>query len=264
MKNLLRFAMVIAVLPIAISRSDSVIEYEWSGDPIPVDLLVGKERRITVKGADELRIGIPPSLYEIFTAQSIKESTWWRSDTPIESARVIIGVIPTGEFVVAEVTAAEGTAPPPDLVITIKPPALTSATTQGRLRQTGYAELTRWTIQQLYSPERLRQPLAGVTEDSVSNKPMKLFRCGPSVPSACGGSVESTAVAVWRSQNHYVLAVHLENTTDVPIVLDPRDLRGRWRTAAFVHSRLMPAPHPHSTTILVLISDLPPAEAVME
>ena len=140
MKYLLRFAMVIAVLPIAISRSDSVIEYEWTGDPIPVDLLVGTERRITVKGADELRIGIPPNLYEIFTAQSIKESTWWSSDTPIESARVIIGVIPTGEFVVAEVTAAEGTAPPPDLVITIPPPQLTSTapsrpTTTNRLRR---------------------------------------------------------------------------------------------------------------------------------
>ena len=265
MNLLLRFAMVIAFLPIAISRSDSVIEYEWTGDPIPVDLSVGAERRITVKGADELRIGIPPNLHDKFTAQSINDSSWWKSDTPIDSARVIIGVIPTGEFVVTEVTATEDATPlprsrhqhprrPPPRQI----PPLAST------HQTGYAALTRWTIQQLYSPDRLRRPLTGVTEDTVSKKPMKLFRCGPSVPSACGGSVEATAVAVWRAQNHYVTAVHLENTTDVPIVLDPRDLRGRWRTAAFVHSRLMPAEHPRSTTTLVLISDMPPAEAVME
>ena len=264
MKLVLRFAMFIAFLPIAVSGSDSVIEYEWTGDPIPVDISVGVERRIIVEGADELRIGIPPSLHDTFTAQSINDSSWWKSDTPIESARVIIGVIPTGEFIVTEVTAAEDASPLPSLVIRI-PNARSSpnATSDGQ-RQTGYAELTRWTIQQLYSPTRLRRPLAGVTEDTVSKKPMKLFRCGPSVPSACGGSVEATAVAVWRAQNHYVTAVHLENKSDVPIVLDPRDIRGRWRTAAFVHSRLMPAEHPHSTTTLVLISDMPPAKAVME
>ena len=260
----LRFAMVIAFLPIAISRSDSVIEYEWTGDPIPVKLSVGAERRITVKGADELRIGIPPNLHDKFTAQSINDSSWWKSDTPIDSARVIIGVIPTGEFVVTEVTATEDAAPLPNLVISIPDVHTAPNTTTGPPHKTGYAALTRWTIQQLYSPDRLRRPLTGVTEDTVSKKPMKLFRCGPSVPSACGGSVEATAVAVWRAQNHYVTAVHLENMTDVPIVLDPRDLRGRWRTAAFVHSRLMPAEHPRSTTTLVLISDMPPTEAVME
>ena len=259
-----RYAMVIAILPIAISRSDSVIEYEWTGDPIPVDLSVGAERRIIVKGADELRIGIPPGLHGKFTAQSINESSWWKSDTPIDSARVIIGVIPTGEYVVTEVSATEDASPLPNLVITIPDGRTSPNTTPGPSLQTGYAALTRWTIQQLYSPARLRRPLAGVTEDSVNKKPMKLFRCGPSVPSACGGSVEATPVAAWRTQNHYVTAVNLENTTDVPIVLDPRDIRGRWRTAAFVHSRLMPAKHPRSSTTLVLISDMPPAEAVME
>ena len=264
MKLRLRFAMVIAFLPIAICRSDSVIEYEWTGDPIPVDLSVGVERRIIVKGADELRIGIPPNLHDQFTAQSINDSSWWKSDTPIDSVRVIIGVIPTGEFVVTEVTAVEDASPLPNLVIRIPDGHTSRNASPAATNQTGFAALTRWTIQQLYSPDRLRRPLTGVTEDSVSKKPMKLFRCGPSVPSACGGSVEATAVAVWRAQNHYVTAVHLENTTDVPIVLDPRDLRGRWRTAAFVHSRLMPAEHPRSTTTLVLISDMPPAEAVME
>ena len=264
MNLLFRVAMVIAFLPIAVTRSDSAIEYEWTGDPIPVHLSVGAERRIIVEGADELRIGIPPNLHDKFTAQSIKDSSWWKSDTPIDSARVIIGVIPTGEFVVTEVTATEKVTPLPDIVIRI--PNATTATNAPptSTNQSGFAALTRWTIQQLYSPDRLRRPLTGVTEDTVNKKPMKLFRCGPSVPSACGGSVEATAVAVWRAQNHYVTAVHLENTTDVPIVLDPRDLRGRWRTAAFVHSRLMPAEHPRSTTTLVLISDMPPAEAVME
>ena len=122
----LRFAMVIAFLPIAISRSDSVIEYEWTGDPIPVKLSVGAERRITVKGAEELRIGIPPNLHDKFTAQSINDSSWWKSDIPIDSARVIIGVIPTGEFVVTEVTATEKVTPLPDIVIRI--PDATTAT----------------------------------------------------------------------------------------------------------------------------------------
>ena len=263
MKHKIQFVIAIAFLPIAISSGDSVIEHEWTGDSIPVELSVGAERRITVKGADELRIGIPPNLHDKFTAQSINDSSWWKSDTPIDSVRVIIGVIPSGEYVVTEVTAVEDASSLPSLVITI-PDRRTAPSPPSTSNRPGFAELTRWTIQQLYSPDRLRQPLAGVTEDSVSKNPMNLFRCGPTAPSACGGSVEATAVAVWRTQSHYITALHLENMTDVPIVLDPRDIRGRWRTAAFVHSRLMPAEHRGSTTTLVLISDMPPTKAVME
>ena len=175
----LRFAMVIAFLPIAISRSDSVIEYEWTGDPIPVDLSVGVERRITVKGADELRIGIPPNLHDKFTAQSIKDSSWWKSDTPIDSVRVIIGVIPTGEFVVTEVTASGKVTPLPDIVIRIPNAITTTNAPSAPTNQSGFAALTRWTIQQLYSPDRLRRPLTGVTEDTVNKKPMKLFSLRP-------------------------------------------------------------------------------------
>ena len=179
-----RYAMVIAILPIAISRSDSVIEYEWTGDPIPVDLSVGAERRIIVKGADELRIGIPPGLHGKFTAQSINESSWWKSNTPIDSARVIIGVIPTGEYVVTEVSATEDASPLPNLVITIPDGRTSPNTTPGPSLQTGYAALTRWTIQQLYSPARLRRPLAGVngrfgeqeTHETVSLRPVRAVR----------------------------------------------------------------------------------------
>jgi Protein of unknown function (DUF3438). len=39
----------------------------------------------------------------------------------------------------------------------------------------------------------------------------------------------------------YVTAVKLANLTREPVLLDPRDLRGRWLTATFQHARLFPA-----------------------
>ena len=93
---------------------------------------------------------------------------------------------------------------------------------------------------------------------------MKLFRCGPSVPSACGGSVEATAVAVCARKTITSRRCILKTPPTCRSCWIREILRGRWRTAAFVHSRLMPAEHPRSTTTLVLISDMPPAEAVME
>ena len=234
---------------------------EWKGDPILIRLSPGFERRVIVQSATGISIGIPETATPHLHAQSIGDSFWLTASAPIDSpARIILKIHPDGTTVVAEVRTIPDIPPPENLFIALAAdqPAAESPVE----KRPGFASLTRWAIQQMYSPERLKQALPGVTRHSVNPDPVNLFRCGPNPPTSCGGAVEATPLAGWRTPTHYVTAIRLKNTIEKPVVLDPRELRGRWRTATFVHSRLRAAGQQGSSTILVTISDRPAQEAL--
>ena len=233
---------------------------EWNGDPILIRLSTGFERRVIVRGATGISIGIPDAATAHLQAQSIGDSFWLTATAPIDSARIILKIHPAGATVVAEVRSMPEIPPPANLFIVIQ--AARPAAESPIEKRPGFASLTRWAVQQLYSPERLKTALPGVTLHSVVADPVNLFRCGPNPPASCGGAVEATPQAGWRTPTHYVTAIRLRNTIDKPVVLDPRELRGRWRTATFVHSRLRPAGQQGSSTILITISDRPAQEAL--
>jgi hypothetical protein len=88
----------------------------------------------------------------------------------------------------------------------------------------------------------------GIVRVPVNQAPMDLVR---------GGQVEAIPVAVWRAGLHTVTAVRLRNTSLHPVVLDPRELRGPWLTAAFQHNRLLPAGSEADTTAVYLIAERP-------
>ena len=252
---------VIGVLVTAVAAPAFATErVEWNGDPILIRLSTGFERRVIVRGATGISIGIPDTATPNLHAQSIGDSFWLTANAPIDSARIILKIHPAGTTVVAEVRSMPDIPAPGNLFIAIPPdqPAAESLIE----KRPGFASLTRWAVQQLYSPERLKNSLPGVTRHSVDPDPVNLFRCGPNPPTSCGGAVEATPLAGWRTPTHYVTAIRLQNTIEKPIVLDPRELRGRWRTATFVHSRLRPAGQQGSSTILVTISDRPAQEAL--
>ena len=258
-----RHALILslALMPL-LALGQEVVRHDWQGEPIRIQVPIGADRRIVVEGAEELRIGVPSELDGAFQAQSIGNSTWWQATVPLDREQILISAHPFPELIIAEVTALPETPPLPNLVIRIPEPSESPAVTHRA--PPGFAKLTRWAIQQLYSPARLRTNLPSVTQTTLSSDPINLFRCGPVSPSACGGAVQATPIAAWRTETHFVTAVHLENRTPESIVLDPRDLRGRWRTAAFVNSRLAPTGHHHAATILVLISDESPAAALQQ
>ena len=234
---------------------------EWKGDPILIQLSTGFERRVIVRGATGISIGIPDTATQYLHVQSIGDSFWLTANAPIDSpARIILKIHPDGSTVVAEVSSIPDFPPPGNLFIAI--PTDQSAAESPIEKRPGFASLTRWAVQQLYSPERLKKTLPGVTRHSINPDPVNLFRCGPNLPTSCGGAVEATPLAGWRTPTHYVTAIRLKNTIEKPIVLDPRELRGSWRTATFVHSRLRSAGQQGSSTILITISDRPAQEAL--
>jgi len=66
-------------------------------------------------------------------------------------------------------------------------------------------------------------------------------------------------VAAWRKGNLFVTAVKLTNRSAHTVVLDPRLIRGQWRTATFQHAHLGAAASDTNVTALYLVSDRPVA-----
>ena len=150
---------------------------EWSGDPILIRLSTGFERRVIVRGATGISIGIPDTATPLLHAQSIGDSFWLTANAPIDSARIILKIHPDGTTVVVEVKSISDIPPPGNLFIAI---ASDQPVAESPIKKRpGFASLTRWAVQQLYSPERLKQTLPGVTRHSVDPDPVNLFRCGP-------------------------------------------------------------------------------------
>jgi hypothetical protein len=52
------------------------------------------------------------------------------------------------------------------------------------------------------------------------------------------GNVSALPLASWKSSHYYISAVLLKNTTKQQIVLDPRDLLGKWKSTPFHFNRL--------------------------
>ncbi len=115
----------------------------------------------------------------------------------------------------------------------------------------GYVALVRHAAQSLYAPPRLIPRSGTIFQTPLPDRgPVALVR---------GAQVLATPVASWRAEGPraalWVTAVKLRNLLDHPVVLDPRDLRGRWRGASFQHARLGAAGDETDTTTVYLISD---------
>ena len=93
---------------------------EWNGDPIPIRLSPGFERRVIVQSATGISIGIPDTAAPHLHAQSIGDSFWLTASAPIDSpARIILKIHPDGTTVVAEVRTMPDIPPPENLFIAI-------------------------------------------------------------------------------------------------------------------------------------------------
>ena len=224
----------------------------WNKSPIAISLVVGEER--LVHFPDSVSIGLPQSLTAQLRSQSINGTLYLLAREPFDTTRIMVRSETEGPMVVLDVSAEPAEADRstlPDVQILLdsepdKDAAESLSNTQSP--SWGYAALTRYAAQQLYSPTRLipRQP--GVVAIPVSAEPVELVH---------GARIEAVPVAAWKAGLRYVTAVKLTNRTQRPVVLDPRELRGTWLAATFQHNRLLPAGDDADTTAVYLISDRP-------
>ena len=230
--------------------------YLWQGHPIKITLAIDSERRISVKRTNNLRVGVPSELSGFLELEVINNYIWLKAHEEFKATRIIVIAEPFGRLILeieARYDAVDSRAI--EIVVDenhgrIDPP-------EGEFRNYGFITLTRWVIQHFYSPKRLLRDLEDVIRVPIKQIPVALFRCANRIPTLCGGGVSATPIASWRSPNHFVTAVRIVNKLSETIVLDPRELKGAWRTASFVHTKLFPHGRTDDNTILVVISDLP-------
>lgn len=225
----------------------------WNKAPIAISLQVGHERRVSFPG--DVRVGMPPALTETVRTQSVNGTVYWLAHEPFESTRVQLQDLDTGHVYLVDLRAHEhgGTAPI-EVHLPRQPAETDDDSADSQSENLGYVSLTRYAAQQLYAPKRLLLDLPGVSRTRLNVR--------ESIPLLRGGAVEATPLASWRGGGLYVTAVKLRNDTEGPVVLDPRDLRGRWLAATFQHARLLPRGDEADTTCVYLVSARPFAESL--
>lgn len=114
--------------------------------------------------------------------------------------------------------------------------------------------LTRFAIQQLYSPKRLV-----TTPEGVYRVPMETDK---HIPLFYGAAIDAMPIASWRAGALYVTAVELKNLTTHPISIDVKTVKGDWQTASIYPTTHLPTRDKHETTTIILVSTKPFQDAL--
>jgi integrating conjugative element protein (TIGR03749 family) len=236
-----------------VSIADTPVRLIWNRTPLPLGLQVGTERMITFPAP--VRLGIPPEIAPFVRAQLVDRTAYIVTSAPFNKARIVAENPVNGTVILLDVTALKtGTASAP-VEIFLEKKSEREAVAMRRPKfddeepdaEVDQVSLTRYAAQQLYAPRRLIKELPGVRQVQLDLSPVTgLYR---------NAKIKAEPVGGWRSPDHFVTAVKLTNTGESPVELDPRNLRGGWRTATFQHSRILAAGNAEDTTVVYLISD---------
>jgi integrating conjugative element protein (TIGR03749 family) len=232
----------------AVATDEPTERIVWRKVPIALELGVGQERMVHFPGP--VSVGLPANLQGRLRIQSSAGTVYWLAQHPFPPTRILVRALDEGQVYLLDVAASpeDGSATPVEITLPRQSapapdnPAPTGPTTHG------YVSLTRFAAQQLYAPQRLRTPLAGVVRVPVPEESVALVR---------GGAMVAVPLASWRSGPRYVTAVKLTNTSPQAQELQAHGLRGQWLAATFQHHRLLPAGEEADHTVVYLISDRP-------
>ena len=226
----------------------SPVRVEYAGAPVRVVLGVGTERRLVFD--QPFRIGFEPAVSGYFSLEIYDRYLLIRALRPVATRAKV--QLASGMIVPIDVQAISGAGPagPLEIVVATEDQsghepetiAVPRAVLPQPVPAPGYIDLVRYAAQRFYAPERLWRNRPGLRGVAVTGEALRLIR---------GVPVESTPVASWEEGGLVVTAVRILNTGPARVRLDPRQIVGSWRAAAFQHSFL----RPEETTVLYLISD---------
>ena len=221
---------------------------QWQKSPIRIALSVGEERMVHFRAP--VSVGIPATLESVLRTQTVNGTVYWMAQAAFDRTRVMVREIEGGQTYLFDLSARTDGEHLAAVVVFV------DETTEAeyRLGETGegprygYVSLTRYAAQQLYAPMRLLSSVPGIVRVPIQQLSVAL------VP---GNGVAAKPLAAWRAGHLYVTAVKLTNRLAKAQILDPRTLRGAWLSAAFQHSRLLPAGSDADTTAVYLVSAQP-------
>lgn len=225
------------------------VRVEYTGAPVPVLLSVGAERRLIFEGP--FRFGLEPAVAGSFELEFYDRYLLIRPVRPVATrARVQV----SGRIIPLDIQAVAGSGPAAPLEIvaamaapgeeTTDDPVIPEPVLPRPAPAPGYVDLVRYAAQALYAPQRLVKPRPGIRDVPVAQERIRLLR---------GAIVDTSPIASWEEGGLVVTAVRIDNAGSLSVRLDPRNVVGQWRAAAFQHAVLRPG----ETTALYLVSDVP-------
>ncbi|EGP1136094.1 TIGR03749 family integrating conjugative element protein [Salmonella enterica] len=241
---------------------------KWERIPLQIPLTVGQERVIFVD--KNVRVGFPDSLNGKLRIQSSSGTVYLDARAAFPSTRLVLKNVENGEMILLDVSASEGkTVREPVQLVYQGTVSSASSASQSTIsdtqepRQNGEPEktatknkpvlngplpvvLTRYAAQTLYAPLRTVEPVAGIHALPL-RLPSGLSALYPVAP------LVMTPLAAWGLGDYSVVAVKVRNPGVTKVVLDPRNLSGRFIAATFQHRWLGEAGRPEDTTTLYLV-----------
>lgn len=217
----------------------------WEKVPLTIELPLNKERLVQFPQAIKI---IDQQLSTNLDILKVKGSLYLKAKESFKDSRLIVQLLPEGEVVILNLNANEKAinTTPIEILIDDHQSAQNSG---GNQYEYNAIQLTRFAIQALYSPERVREIPEGIYRTPMqTNKTIPLFY---------GASIEAHPLASWRGGNLYVTAVDLKNLLNKPANLQFSKLMGNWQTASFYPKNLLPARSQHESTTVILVSDQP-------
>ncbi|ODB95180.1 integrating conjugative element protein [Candidatus Thiodiazotropha endoloripes] len=235
----------------------------YRGDPLPISLSIGHERRITFD--HPIYVDVPESLATLST-QIVGPDLYWKASSPFDSVRIVVGEEGGNRIYLINLNAVQQDYAAPQLLVSdnraVKSDDNKSmeqevATVSDNLYpKIGFGGLFRYSAKQLYAPHRLRE--AG-QHNNLTNAPIPEGRIHHLIRKH---KVITEPIKAWQNDTHYVTALLVTNTTDRPITLDPREIRGEVLAARFQRNHLEPLGSMGDATTLFLISKRPLAESI--
>ncbi len=246
MTGMRRFHLIVAMGLVIVSMAVSASE------PVTVLLPVGQERRLEIAGAQAVRVGVPRDLSQQLQVESAGPYVWLKALKVLPQKRLHLET-QEGLHIVEIRTDPHAPATPVRLPVT-HPTAISQNREDVAI---GYVALARHAVQALYVPSEHQIRTSGIRQIAVERQPVALFRCRKAAPAACGDATEAQLHAAWQTSTLHATAVTVRNRLSEPLILDPRDIRGRFAAAVIVHPRLEATGSPRDTTTVVLISRAP-------
>ena len=243
-----RIKLILLILSFALTQACHALQSEhfiWEKVPLTVELPVNQER--LVQFPQDVKI-IDQQLGSNLDVLKVKGSLYLKAKDSFTDARLIVQLLPEGEVVILNIKANEKAVNTTPIEILIDDPKVAHQVGSSPYEYNAI-QLTRFAIQALYSPERVRDIPEGIYRSPMqTNKTIPLFY---------GASIEAHPLASWRGGSLYVTAVDLKNLLNQPVNLQFTKLMGHWQTASFYPKSELPPRNQHESTTVILVSDQP-------
>lgn len=270
--------------PAASPESATSVQAVWQGDPIPVALKAGVERRIDFpEPIADLDIPQPASAVSRVVLSPTGQ-LHWLAQAPFTSARVLATAV-SGALYQLDVSARAEGATPERLVV--RDPALEASVQAQTHAPTDPARLEAAAAALIPDFLRPTPPGAHGPPPRVSYAALARFALAHySGPARLIPKLEATPMAVrpiavrdwvrwpvaglriqplrqWQAGKLHVTALGVNNPGSRPVPFEPKALRGRLLFAATLQPTLEPAGSGHHGTVWAVVTEQPFNQAVM-